>query len=98
MGDEADALNERGDDGADDFTNEMYQRHYYAQLSHMQKRYADNKRADIGTTIRCACCARRIIKDHRQKQFCSNKGKKNCKDTYWNNVNDNRRYRSHKYK
>jgi len=91
MGDEADHLNDIGAFG------EYDQQIYYAELNEMQKRYADNKRAEVGTIIRCACCATKFIKKTKQSQFCSNKGKGNCKDTYWNNIDDSRRERSHRY-
>ena len=97
MGDEADALNDQGDGGAEDFFREMNEQHYQNHINEMLARYRDNKRADIGTTIECPCCAKKIIKKSYQTQFCSNKGKGNCKDTYWNNVNDDRRDRSHRF-
>ena len=93
MGDEADALNDMYDYEFDEYNQQTY----YAELNEMQKRYADNKHSDIGTTIRCAYCAKRIIKQSQQHQFCSNKGAGNCKDAYWNNVDDTRRERSHRY-
>ena len=97
MGDEAERLEDMSDGGAADYIRYQEELEYGRHINNMEKRYRDNLRADIGTTIRCACCAKRIIKKAKLHQFCSNKGKGNCKDTYWNNVNDNRRERAHRY-
>lgn len=53
-------------------------------------RYSQNKKAKVGLTVHCAWCATPILKKSYQTQFCSNKGKGNCKDKYWNNVDSNR--------
>ena len=82
MGEEADYLESQSD---------------YDGLTKKEARYYDNKRSEVGTTIRCANCGKRILKKSYQTQFCSNKGRGNCKDTYWNNVSDKRRDRSHRY-
>ena len=82
------------DDGAEDYLREKGEERYYASVDGMRSRYQDNKASQIGTTIRCACCNKRILKKSYQTQFCSNKGVSNCKDTYWNNVSDKRRERS----
>ena len=67
---------------------------YFKKLSEMEARYKDNLNSQIGTTIRCACCGKRILKSNYQTQFCRNKGAGNCKDKYWNNVPDKRRFRA----
>lgn len=97
MGEEADALEAQSDGGAADDLREIDKQKYYEGLSRKEARYHDNQLSAIGTTIRCANCNRRILKKSYQTQFCSNKGKRNCKDTYWNNVDDTRRERSHRY-
>lgn len=97
MGTEADYLESQSDEGAADHLREIEQERYYKSLNNMERRYYDNKRSEVGTTIRCACCGRRLLKKSYQTQFCSNKGKSNCKDKYWNNVSDERRERSHRF-
>ena len=87
MGEESDYLNDL--DISDDIQEE-----YYKDINKKIKRYNDNKQSQIKTTIRCANCGKRIIKKSYQTQFCSNKGKRNCKDTYWNNTDDKRRQRA----
>lgn len=93
MGEEAERLNDMYD--YDGWYHE--QKEYSQHINAMINRYKDNLRADIGTTIRCAYCAKKFIKRTRRHQFCSNKGTGNCKDAYWNNVDDTRRERSHKF-
>ncbi|WP_186297663.1 hypothetical protein [Sedimenticola selenatireducens] len=97
MGEEADYLESQCDGGAERDMRELEQRAYYDGLNKKEARYRDNKRSEIGTTIRCANCGGRILKKSYQTQFCSNSGKGNCKDTYWNNVSDRRRDRSHRF-
>lgn len=57
---------------------------YQQNINAKKQRYSDNKLSEVGTTIRCANCGKRILKKHYQTQFCSNKGPGNCKDKYWN--------------
>lgn len=97
MGDEADYLNDQSDWGAEDAFYEEEQERFYKGISDMQRRYIDNQRSAVGTTIRCAACRRRILKKSYQTQFCSNKGAGNCKDKYWNVANEKRLYRSKKW-
>lgn len=94
---EGEYLDSQSDCGASEYMREHEQEQYCKSLDAMQRRYNDNKRAAVCTIIQCACCARKIIKKSYQTQFCSNKGKGNCKDTYHNNVNDTRRERSHNF-
>lgn len=97
MGDEAQALEDMSDGGAADDMREIEQEQYFQGLNKKEARYFDNKRSQVGTTIRCANCGKRILKKSYQTQFCSNKGRRNCKDTYWNNVDDTRRDRAHRF-
>jgi len=98
MGDESQALQDQhATHEADDHWREQQQQEYVDGLNEMLRRYADNKRSDVGTTIRCACCNKRIVKKSYQTQFCRNKGQGNCKDGYWNNVSDKRRRRAQTY-
>lgn len=95
---EADYLHDIGlGQEAEDNAREERQNQYYDKIYKMQARYDDNKRSATGTTIRCAYCGSRILKNNYQTQFCSNKGKGNHKDLYWNNVNDKRRFRAQRY-
>jgi len=66
----------------------------------MKERYRAAEAAKVGSTIRCACCGRKIKKTTYHKRFCSNgKTKKggNCKDRYWNTVDVSRRERAKLY-
>ena len=91
---EGEYLDSCGDDGAEEYLKDSDDERYYASIDKMRSRYQDNKTSQLGTTIRCACCTKRILKKSYQTQFCSNKGQGNCKDTYWNNTSDKRRERS----
>ena len=61
----------------------------------LRNRYDAAKVAKRGSTISCPTCGKQHIKTSYQKVFCSNgsHGKGNCKDRYWNFVDDNRRHR-----
>ncbi len=59
----------------------------------MKERYASNKDSKVGSKIPCAGCSKLIVKKSYQTQFCSNKGRGNCKDRYWNNANEERQFR-----
>lgn len=92
---ESEALQEQdGDIMAADDEAERRAAEYENRIQKMKERYDDNARSNVRTTIRCACCGKRIIKRNYQTQFCRNKGAGNCKDTYWNNVSVSRRKRA----
>ena len=78
----------------DDFDNEGLHEEYERRIKGMRLRYEANKKARVGAAIRCACCGNSMIKKSYQSQFCRNKGRSNCKDTYWNNVDEKRRERA----
>jgi len=64
-------------------------------------RYDQNKSAKIGDVISCPVCDKRFVKRTRDHTFCSNGRRKkggNCKDRYWNTVDDERRERAKAYK
>lgn len=64
-------------------------------------RYEQNKSAKIGDAINCPVCDKRFVKRTRDHTFCSNGRRKkggNCKDRYWNSVDDERRERAKTYK
>lgn len=46
--------------------------------------YDAAKSAKTGETISCPVCKKQFVKRSYQQAFCSNKGKSNCKDKYWN--------------
>jgi hypothetical protein len=62
-----------------DFANEQ-------EAREMRSRHAHNKKAAVGSMINCAACSKRMKKKSYQTQYCSNKGRGNCKDQYWNVV------------
>ena len=58
----------------------------------MRRRFTENARAEIGATIECACCGRKVVKKTYQQKFCPPivNGKKKsyrCKDKYNNITN-----------
>lgn len=56
----------------------------------MRSIYNKNKTAKTGEKIKCACCGKTILKANYQTQFCSNRGRGNCKDSFWNRVDSTR--------
>jgi hypothetical protein len=61
-------------------------------MNAMSDRFEANGRAEVGATIECACCGRKVVKRSYQQKFCppTQKGKKKsyrCKDRYNNIVN-----------
>lgn len=79
---------------ADLYDTEEYER----WLDEMYQRYYENKNIPTGNKIKCACCGKTIIKHNYQTQFCSNKGSGNCKDRFWNNIDEQRRNRQKKFR
>lgn len=63
-----------------------------------RERYEHNKEVEVGGDIHCANCGKAMVKNTYQTQFCSNKGKGNCKDIFWNSVSTKRRERSWTFK
>ncbi len=60
----------------------------------MLKLYETAKAARTGTQCICPSCAKPFTKKSYQQAFCSNKGRNNCKDSYWNRANDDRSMRA----
>ncbi len=58
--------------------------------SQAMSRYNNNKTKKVNDKMVCACCNKNMIKKSYQSQFCSNKGKGNCKDMFWNRVDRKR--------
>ena len=70
---------------------ERYERLRYENQAHRLKRrgsptkkYTSAKKAPVGSVVRCPVCGRSFKKKSYQQAFCSNKGRGNCKDKYWN--------------
>lgn len=57
----------------------------YSNVSTREKAIAKN--AGTLTRVICPGCAKPFLKKHWRQQFCSNKGKGNCKDLYHNVTN-----------
>jgi len=58
--------------------------------SQAKARYENNKKINIGDNINCASCNKSVKKKSYQSQFCSNKGRSNCKDYFWNRIDRKR--------
>jgi len=63
----------------------------------MPGKYRQAKVAKVGSTVQCPVCDKPFRKRSYQQAFCSNKGKGNCKDTYWNTVSEKRAFRARLY-
>lgn len=99
---EADALNDMSDGGAEDDLRELEDERIESDRDRMRNLYADARRAQVGATIRCPTCRRLHVKTTYHKVFCSNgrtkgKGKRNCKDGYWNFADRSRCERASRY-
>jgi ssDNA-binding Zn-finger/Zn-ribbon topoisomerase 1 len=88
MGDEADALREIYDWDID------YEERDFHYVEILEQRYVVVEMAKVGTMIRCPVCNKLIKKKSYQHKFCSNRGRGNCKDRYWNSVDEIRRARA----
>ena len=93
MGQGADHLNDQWD-GTDNSFGAVLER-FNGQLDHKislyENRYAFNRKQNVGDSIVCCTCGKEIKKKSYHSQFCSNRGRKNCKDRYHNLVNEHRR-------
>jgi hypothetical protein len=66
----------------------------------MKVRYDVAVASPVGKIIQCPCCTRDHVKTAYNKVFCSNyktKGNRNCKDRYWNIVDESRAIRATTY-
>lgn len=68
---------------------EKARENFEGAVDRMNTRYHEAGRAQVGATIDCACCGRRVVKRSYQQRFCpptgQGKGKRyRCKDRYWN--------------
>lgn len=81
----------------DGWTSEEEERNYHAQQIsklHTLKLYEAAKAAKTGTDCKCPGCGTTFTKKSYQQAFCSNKGRNNCKDKYWNRASDERSFRA----
>lgn len=58
------------------------------------ERWGKVKRAMAGAVVKCPVCGRSFRKLRASHVFCRHKGRHNCKDRFWNTVNDTRRERA----
>jgi hypothetical protein len=68
------------------------------ELKKMIGKYQTAKAAKVGDNICCPSCGTVFVKKSYQHVFCSNgrnKGAGNCKDAYWNKVDNKKRNRKH---
>lgn len=63
-------------------------------LNRMRRLYEAAKASKVGMKVCCPTCSKMFTKKSYQQAFCSNKGAQNCKDVYWNSVDENRRLRA----
>lgn len=70
-----------------EFDREISRQENSDQATKARARYALAKASKTGQTIPCGFCARPFTKTSYQQAFCCNKGRQNCKDSYWNRVN-----------
>lgn len=59
----------------------------------MKELYTTNKSMKVGDLCVCPSCGTKFTKNSYQQVFCKTKPKTICKDTYWNEINDNRNKR-----
>jgi len=64
------------------------------QRERMRAAYDVARAAKRGSKIECPVCGKSLVKRSYQQVFCSNKGRGNCKDRYWNCVDENRSFRA----
>jgi len=98
MGDEADRLHEMGvGEEANEYMQELDDDRDIRMRIKAKDLYEDATTAATGSTITCPSCGKAFTKNTYHNKFCSNQktaGKNNCKDWYWNNVDDFRRERN----
>ena len=77
-----------------EFWDEIDRKENDAAKMRRLKIYEAAKAAKTGTVCRCPSCGKEFIKKSYQQAFCSNKGRGNCKDKFWNRANDDRSHRA----
>lgn len=71
-----------------------------AKITELKLRYNKAKSAKVGDKIQCPYCNALFVKTTYHKTFCSNyktRGKRNCKDMFWNKVDPEKRCRNTPY-
>ena len=81
------------DDGGH-FMDELEAKSAVIAKQHTLKLYETAAAAKVGTECHCPGCGKKFKKKSYQQKFCSNKGRGNCKDTYWNRADDSRMQRA----
>lgn len=80
-------------DESEETEEERYSRLRFEGEEHRSRRreqpsrkYKTARASKVGSRIKCAApgCGKTFIKKSYQQCFCSNKGRGNCKDRYWN--------------
>lgn len=56
--------------------------------------YEATKAEKVGTVCKCAGCLKDFTKKSYQQAFCTNKGRGNCKDAFWNRAKPERSERA----
>lgn len=92
MGDAADHLNDMYDGDYIDEIDEISVTPF--AVSNAIDKHNAAKKAKTGVQIECPTCSKVFKKRSYQQAFCSNKGRGNCKDRYWNIVDDKRQERA----
>jgi len=99
---ESEALNEWGECMIEEYECEHSEKSRAPDLSNLTRNatqlYNDNKRAKIGTQIKCPTCGTMFKKKVKGHTFCNTKKRRTiCKDTYHNSVDEVRRNRANIY-
>lgn len=79
------------------FREVMAEKQRTDSLNLARKRYHRAKSAKTGEAVICPSCAKEFDKRSYQQAFCSNKGKRNCKDLYWNMTDSKRAERANRF-
>jgi len=96
MGDAADHCNDMDlSDGLNDPASRRFwgvSPHFepHPSTSKFKATHEANKAVKVGQKINCPVCRKGFKKRSYQHSFCSNRGRGNCKDEYWNNVHPER--------
>lgn len=95
---EAEALNDIWDGEDEDFNGAGLPPRFVmsVELSKVRRLaiYEAAKAAKVGTACKCAGCLKDFTKKSYQQAFCSNKGRGNCKDSFWNRAKPERSERA----
>lgn len=76
--------------GMDEGIPEVEDRFDSAQAEIMRLAYLFARGVRVGKAFPCPSCSRWVVKRSYQHIFCSNRGRGNCKDYYWNRVDPDR--------